>query len=345
MSRAPSLPAVRPASANGLEGHLRHEREPALDGVRGWAAAMVFWSHSAGFHVWGGTGFWLFFILSGFLLFRPFVRSGYRLEGRGLIGYGVRRLLRIWPLLLVAVPLYAMAVPEFGGWRSALAHSVLIQADMHFWTVKQELLFYAVLPLFVVLCRIAPRHAFGVLVACGVGGYVLFDVVQIVSIPWQGLGLKLRIVPFIIGMALAAGLHRVGPRAGRALFWAGAIGLWALSSSVLFSLFHRDPGYFEWEHPYLLWPFLAAAMAGAYAAPSALVTHPVVRQIGVWGYGIYIWHFGVLLVLKSRMDAPLWATTLLAAAVTLVLAAASYRWIEAPAIAWGQRLTRRLRGA
>ncbi len=319
---------------------------------------MVFWAHSLGFHAWGGSGVWLFFMLSGFLLFRPFVRSGYVLERRALAAYGARRLLRIWPLLLVALPVYAIFVPAFGGWRSALEHAFFLRADLHFWTVKQELLFYLVLPLFVLACQVAPRHALAMLAGAAVLCYVVFDVWQIVTIPWQGIGLKFRVVPFVIGMGAAVFVARLfssrdtvssgfdGERSrqlGRGLFWFGAVGIAIASSSWLYLALHRDPGFFEWEHPWTLWPFLIAFLLGSFLWPNRLVTHPVSQRIGTWGYGIYIWHFGVLLVLQVHIPAAPYLRTAVAAVVTLALAAASYRWVEAPAMALARRLGRGMR--
>ena len=314
---------------------------------------MVFWAHSLGFHAWGGSGVWLFFMLSGFLLFRPFVRSGYVLQRPALAAYAVRRLLRIWPLLLVAVPVYALFVPAFGGWKSALEHAFFIRADLHFWTVKQELLFYLVLPLFVLACRAAPRHALVVLAVVAAMAYMVFDIWQPVTIAWQGIGLKFRVVPFVIGMAAAVLAERMGGacaargpagpkpanplRLGRFLFWFGACGTGVASSSWCYRALRLDPGFFEWEHPWVLWPFLLAFLLGAFMAPNRWVTHPVICRIGTLGYGIYIWHFGVLLMLQAWMPASPLSRTLLAAAITVLLAAASYRWVEAPAMALGRR--------
>lgn len=320
-------------------------RSAAVDGVRGWAAAMVFWAHSVGFHAWGGSGVWLFFMLSGFLLFRPFVDRDYRFTARELAGYAVRRLLRIWPLLCVALPVYAWLVPAFGGWSRVLPHLALVQADMHFWTVKQELLFYAVLPLFVVACRRSGRHALPALAALAVGSYFVFDHLQLVQIPWQGIGLKFRVVPFVIGMAIAVGIARVPAAVGRWLLWAGLLGLGFASSSAVAWAWGGDPGFFEWERPYLLWPFAAAFLVGAVTAPQWIVANPVARGIGVLGYGIYVWHFGVILVLKAHRVDGAWWLVAAAGSVTLLLAAASWRWIERPAIRWGQRLSRRIQGA
>ena len=223
-----------------------------------------------------------------------------------------------------------------------LPHLALVQADMHFWTVKQELLFYAVLPLFVVACRFGGRHALSALAALAVLGYFVFDHLQLVQIPWQGIGLKFRVVPFVIGMAIAVGIARVPAAVGRWLLWTGLLGLGCVSSSAVAWAWGGDPGFFEWERPYLLWPFAAAFLVGAVTAPQWIVTNPLARWVGVLGYGIYVWHFGVILVLKAHGVDSAWMLVAAAGSVTLVLAAASWRWVEQPAIRWGQRLSRRI---
>jgi peptidoglycan/LPS O-acetylase OafA/YrhL len=313
------------------------DRAPGLDGVRGIAALMVFWTHTGlGSPVWGGTGVWLFFVLSGFLLFRPFVADQYRLEVTRLRSYLIRRILRILPLFLVALPVYLLH-SRYDGWEWVLRHAALLDADGHFWTVKQELLFYLLLPGFVALCSFGRAPL--VLAASAVLGYGLFDVLQIVTVTGASTELKFRIVPFIIGMFLASVIDQIPPRIGPPLLWVGLAGLFVLSSSVLQAT-NLLPDNFEWFHPYVLWPFVAAVVTGAYLSPSFIVSNPVIKQIGVWGYGIYIWHILVLHLLHTNGVSGWWRL-IPALLITLALAAISYRFIEAPAIRWSKTFGKR----
>jgi peptidoglycan/LPS O-acetylase OafA/YrhL len=80
-------------------------RLPGLDGIRAYAALIVISVHvfSFGEAAWGVTRVWAFFVVSGFLLFRPFVENDFRFTGRELGGYLVRRFFRIMPLYAVAL--------------------------------------------------------------------------------------------------------------------------------------------------------------------------------------------------------------------------------------------------
>lgn len=88
---------------------------PALDGLRGLAVLIVLASHlaNAGLPVFPGlslsgtgkSGVYLFFVLSAYLLTRLLLARPVR-EWRSLhpwIDYGLRRVLRIWPLYLVVL--------------------------------------------------------------------------------------------------------------------------------------------------------------------------------------------------------------------------------------------------
>lgn len=154
---------------NGGAGEIR-----ALDGVRAIAALSIVIfhtllyqhieylpaSHAIG-NVWYylSMGVQLFFVLSGFLLFRPYARA--LLTGADLPSWArfyQRRALRILPVYWVALALmFAIQWPIAGKplWLNALAHVTLLHdsfprynrdLDGPFWTLAVEAQFYLLLP-------------------------------------------------------------------------------------------------------------------------------------------------------------------------------------------------------
>src|SRR4249920_3455563 len=87
---------------------MKASRLPQLDAIRGLAAVLVLIYHvrlvlgvdlapgplAAG----GSSGVGVFFVLSGYLLFRPFLNGPVDLGS-----YAVRRVLRVWPAYLLAL--------------------------------------------------------------------------------------------------------------------------------------------------------------------------------------------------------------------------------------------------
>ena len=162
----------------------------ALDGLRALAALSIVAFHSllilkfeytplshAVNNSWYylSTGVQLFFVLSGFLLFLPYVRS--MLDGRNLPSarqFYRRRVLRILPAylvclaIMVAVKYYARHVPFSPG--DVAAHIVLIHDSFPqfnrdyngpFWTMAVEAQFYLLLPLMalIVACVCGSRRS------------------------------------------------------------------------------------------------------------------------------------------------------------------------------------------
>ena len=82
----------------------------------------------------------------------------------------------------------------------------------------------------------------------------------------------------------------------------------------------------------------ACACFGAAYLLRARPVHPFLRHLGRISYSIYLMH---TIVLDSipEMSSPL-LSLLVWLVLLLLLASATYRWIEQPMIAWGQRLTR-----
>jgi peptidoglycan/LPS O-acetylase OafA/YrhL len=155
-------------------------RFPLLDSVRAIAALSVLVFHAS---LWSqitltgsvaapflsrlDVGVAVFFALSGFLLYRPYVRA--RLIGGPaprVAAYGWRRLLRIVPAYWVALTVLAVAVPLEGVFEPG--HAVVyygflqIYGDLvlggitQAWSLCVEVTFYALLPLWALLLARRP---------------------------------------------------------------------------------------------------------------------------------------------------------------------------------------------
>ena len=146
----------------------------ALDGVRAIAALSIVIFHTLLYkhveflpasqaigNVWYyfSMGVQLFFVLSGFLLFRPYTRA--ILAGKALPSWArfyQRRALRILPVYWVALTVLLVSQARIAGkplWLNTLAHIALIQdvfprfnRDLNgpFWTLAVEAQFYLLLP-------------------------------------------------------------------------------------------------------------------------------------------------------------------------------------------------------
>ncbi len=126
------------------------ERLDALDGLRGLAAIMVITDHTCSwFRGLGASGVWIFFALSGFLLARPFIgNSQVVLSFTYMSGYFRRRFMRILPMYYAFIFVtYVMS----GRFNLALLHGLFLEGDGHLWALPQEVLFYLLWPVVILL--------------------------------------------------------------------------------------------------------------------------------------------------------------------------------------------------
>ncbi len=238
----------------GLESVSRPERVASLTGIRAVAALLVMLTHAAyttGKYPQGYVGLVysrmeigvpIFFVLSGFLLFRPWVKAAASDRPPPSVRrYAWRRVRRIMPAYVVTV-LAAYLVYHFrtagpnpghtweGLFRNLTLtqiytdhylYSFLHQGLTQMWSLAVEVAFYAVLPLLaylllVVLCR--RRWRPGLLLA-GLGGLALISPAYQVLVHTTDflpdgatLWLPTYLAWFIGGMVLAA-LQPLGVRA------------------------------------------------------------------------------------------------------------------------------------
>ena len=211
----------------------------------------------------------VFFVLSGFLLYRPFVVD--RLQGvpiRDVTTYARRRLLRIFPAYWVALTIVAfvMQAPPFREPHSIVSHYLLLQTyDINqvvggpiqqSWTLATEVSFYVFLPFFAWFMARRVRSPERQVVAelVGVGALWVGSMgIQVVVLArgttdehfgMLGTWLPFRLNEFALGMALGVlsawfvhGRNRVPTwlqgTAATLLLWLVAVGLFWVTCTKL----------------------------------------------------------------------------------------------------------------
>lgn len=158
-------------TATASRYHPGHSAYPALDGLRALAVLAVVTTHAAFWtgryeRGWGGgaltrldSGVAIFFVLSGFLLVRPWLVSAvHRTPSPSVHVYAVRRVARIMPAYLVAVVAALLLIPDNASATVAdwVRQLFLVQSYQYgwlkagltqTWSLCTEWAFYLVLPL------------------------------------------------------------------------------------------------------------------------------------------------------------------------------------------------------
>jgi peptidoglycan/LPS O-acetylase OafA/YrhL len=321
---------------------LTESRLPLLDGVRAIAALSVlvfhagFWSNitmtgspAAPFLSRLDVGVSIFFVLSGFLLYRPFVRA--RLLGTPApraVAYGWRRALRILPAywLALTVVLLVVSRPDALDPGDAVVYYGLVQAYTdqvlggiaQAWTLCVEVAFYALLPLWALaLRRLLPATvrsellALAVLVAVATA-WKLAAVLSAADAEQANASRMLIWLPayldqFALGMALAVLTAGGAPRAlewiGRRpwVAWAAAAAAFVLVSvGIGLSPENRLDAPVSaaqvfarhWLYALVGVGVLLPAVAGAArgGAVRRLLGQRWLLYLGLVSYGIYLWH-------------------------------------------------------
>jgi peptidoglycan/LPS O-acetylase OafA/YrhL len=353
-------------------------RVDALDGLRGLAAFGVVvlhvWMFSYGdlhhppktfLDLVAGElrlGVQLFFVLSGYLVYRPFAAAA--LDGRRgprLGRYALRRAARILPAYWVALagsflllrhlhhPMQVDAghLPTFLLFAQNHFDTTIKHLDPPMWTLAIEVSFYALLPLVGVLAlRLGARRGRQaalciILVVAGMACVALSAEQR-----WPetlSTSLLLHLVEFGAGMTAAVLLHRRRPP--RAVVCACVLG--GLVLVVVNSTWHARTLGPQWvrsdlgDAPGIAGLALVVAALAARRGRTRLLALGPARWLGVISYGLYLVHFPVIVGLRltGHWPATFVAQLALVSAVTVPIAIALWFGVERPAIRWAQRRT------
>jgi peptidoglycan/LPS O-acetylase OafA/YrhL len=336
---------------------------PGLDGLRAIAVAAVFLYHARLDWLPGGfLGVDLFFVLSGYLITSLLLVEWEARNRIDLLRFWLRRARRLLPALVVVV-LGALVLASifarqdlartrgdvvgsllyFANWHQIVANHSYFNLRgnpsllQHTWSLGVEEQFYIVWPLLLVPGLVlVGRKRLPMLVIAGIAASVsLMWILYNASNPSRVYyGTDTRAFLLLMGILLALVWPYVEGIGRRALPVLELLGIAALVGSVLLFLQMQDFDPTLYKGGDLAAAFCFVVLIGAVAHPrtgigQALGVAPL-RWIGERSYGIYLWHWPIILLVAGVNARPSPGVVVGEAAIVLAAAALSYRFVEEP---------------
>lgn len=345
---------------------------PGLDGLRALAVLAVIVYHLGWQGLPGGLlGVGIFFTLSGYLITDLMINER-RLSGQiHMQRFWLRRARRLLPSMFImvgAVSLWLLLsdpsrLASIGGdiassllyvsnWRLIFHHVSYFESFGppspigHLWSLAVEEQFYLIWPLIVVLVlRFMPKRgmlAVSAMILAAASALAMAFIYEPGMDPSRVYyGTDTRAFGMLLGAALAIiwpswklnNAVSLSPKARGFLDGVGAAGLIAIVVMILCTG-EYDP--FLYRGGMVLLSLATAAVIAAAVHPasrigSLLGTNPL-RWLGVRSYGIYLWHYPVIILSTPAVDTGdgHMLRSLLQLAATIVIAALSWTFIEEP---------------
>ena len=367
------LPVAAAASKHGSTRNL------ALDGLRGIAVLAVMAYHYWPERVPGGfLGVDLFFVLSGFLITGGLLKNLGAGTMKNLGGFWVRRARRLLPamllMLLGATALAALTVQNLPAqlrsqWVGALTYtsnwmqiasgsSYFEHSEppyfQHLWSLAVEEQFYVIWPVLLAALAVLLRNRetlFGgilmLAMASGLSMFLNYDPTQDTSAlyfgTWtHGFGLLLGAAAAVWSARKAAKpapAATTRPSGGQQWFL-----VLALTTMFGAFFFMEDTSAAAYQGGMLCFAVLAAvtilALANPHTGIHRLLSLSGIRWIGNRSYGLYLWHWPLLILVKLIFPPEAEAAAVLCSIpLTFLAAVASWRMVEQPILRNGFRET------
>jgi peptidoglycan/LPS O-acetylase OafA/YrhL len=353
-------------------------RFPLFDSLRAIAALSVLGAHSViqlnvqESHPFldftsqlAAQGVAIFFLISGFLLYRPFLvahRGGRPIR---VADYARRRFLRIVPAYWLALTVVIFVLGHTNGvttgnfWQIYGFGQIYDRASIPrgigaAWTLCVEVTFYALLPVIAYIGGLLSGHKRGSLrgdialvVVLGVASVVVHErLASSATDFWLAITLPASFYWFALGMGLAIASVLDAPKAlthpvvrHPLIMWATAVALFV----ALYNWTEDRPGVgtggtaqfvmYGLVALFVLLPAVFGEDAGG--VPRAVLRHRVLAWLGVISYGIYLYHENLIAFANGRLiryGLPHSYPVVLAVSLVAVcsFAAASYYAFERP---------------
>ena len=340
-------------------------RLAGLDGLRALAVGTVILFHFVPGALPGGfLGVDIFFVISGFLITTLLLREHATTGAIRLRSFWVRRARRLLPALIVLVLVATASALAIGGdvlvgigrqvlgaatfsynWLAIATNASYFDSTTpelfrNLWSLAVEEQFYLAWP-FVILALLAltKRRGWMLLAVAALAAGSFATMLLLGQGGVSATRLYYGTDTHLFGLAIGASLAVVF---GRATAWTRALrislpalGLLAVAGLVSLALLMPEDSALVFQGGLLLVAVLTAlAIAGAVAPGSPLgrvLDLPPLRWVGERSYGLYLWHWPVLVLATAALPAwPELALGGLALGVTVLAATLSYRYLEQP---------------
>ena len=330
-----------------------------LDGLRAVAVGAV-----VAYHLWpdvlpaGFLGVDLFMVLSGFLITGLLVEERARTGTVRLGAFWMRRFRRLVPALLAVVGVVAVWVDlagpaalrptvrgqgiasllYVGNWKlvsDGTSYAALMKPPsplLHLWSLAIEEQFYVFWPLAVAgVLYLARGRIKAVMLLAGCGAVASAALMAGWFDPQEDplrlyYGTDTRAQAFLVGaLALLASRHFIRERWSRLVRAVGVPALVLLTAA--FALLTSPSTLYRGG--FLIFAALSAIAVVAVTVPgplARLLDRGPLRLIGRVSYGIYLWHWPIIVMVRED-TVPLRGVALLALRLTLIAAATATSWV------------------
>lgn len=301
----------------------------------------------------GAYGVDLFFALSAYLITSLLLRERAAIGALDLRGFYVRRILRIWPLYLAFVAFAAITAKVLPGqvlpMRYVVGYSLLAGNWIYafyglpasfatpLWTVSIEEQFYLAWPLALRKATVRTMAAMALGLVVIANAWRVWLAISAAPVERIEYNTFTRLDPIAFGILIALFGHKLPSltRLQRVVLLCGGVATWI--AVFAFTVTGNAPTVTTWRmalgHPFTALASVAVLLS-ALGSQNRFLRNPTLLYLGKISYGLYVLHefahFCAMRLVPASTPAGVGGQSVVGLALTIVLAAASYRWLESP---------------